>query len=280
MSIKKAVLIGINYIGSDSRLNGCINDVRNIYKFLTESCGYKPADIRILTEEDFIKPSRKNMEDNMRWLVNGNKAGDTMFFYYSGHGSNISDRNGDETDGRDEVLVPLDYTTAGVITDDWILQNMVSNVVKDATLWAFTDCCHSGSMIDLKFNYKSLCEYKSGQVKKGAPYNTLEWTDKFTFSLERGRDIPGKVILFSGCQDAEVSADANINKQGQGAFSYCLGETLKQNLDDKRQFKKGILKLRNILKEVNCRLDINGFTGQNSQMSLSNVALLESTFDP
>lgn len=282
--VKKALLIGINYKGSDAQLNGCINDIRNMNNILINNFDYKSENIRILSEEHSISPIRKNMEDNINWLIKDIKAGDTIFFHYSGHGSNIADKNSDETDGRDEVLVPLDYLKNGVISDDWLYTNMVSKVPAGATLWAFTDCCHSGTMIDLKYNYKSQCALKSGTVKKDMKYNSAEWTDKFIFSLEKSKDILGNVYLFSGCQDQETSADATINRVPQGAFTYCFTEFIKENLqrmpDNTFKFKSGNIKLRNLLKEINCRLDINGFTGQNTQLSICKMSDFERTFDP
>jgi len=282
--VKKAVLIGINYKNTSSALNGCINDVNNIRNILINNCGYNQANIRLLTEESQTLPTRENMEKSISWLVSNNVAGDTLFFHYSGHGSSIKDNNTDETDGKDEVLVPLDYTTKGVITDDWLFNNMAAQVPANVTLWAFTDCCHSGTMVDLKYNYKSMCTFKNGAVKRGMIYKSADWNDKFSFNMERSRDLLGNVYLFSGCQDPQTSADAFINRVNQGAFTYCLIEFMKTNMtrmqDGTFRFNNGTVKLRNILKEVNCRLDINGFTGQDSQLSMTKQSDLERTFDP
>ncbi|NDG33060.1 caspase family protein, partial [bacterium] len=151
---KKAVLIGINYTGTDAQLNGCINDITNVRDVLITNCGYNAQNIRVLTDDpkNPLRPTRKAMEDNIAWLMSNVKAGDTLFFYYSGHGTRVKDSSGDETDGMDEVLVPLDYLRAGVITDDWLNANLVARVPSGATLYAFTDCCHSGTMCDLKYN--------------------------------------------------------------------------------------------------------------------------------
>ncbi len=46
-------------------------------------------------------------------------AGDTIFFAYAGHGTSVPGANlADEADGMNEALVPMDYATAGVISDD------------------------------------------------------------------------------------------------------------------------------------------------------------------
>jgi len=267
--VKKAVLIGINYTGTSAQLNGCINDVVHMNEYLTKQCGFSGANIRILTDDpkNALQPTRRNMEENMKWLVDRCSAGDTLVFHFSGHGTHVKDRNGDETDGRDEALCPLDYEKAGVIIDDWISDNMLAKVPENATLIAFSDCCHSGTMMDLRFNYQSLCEYKKGQVRRGISYEPMDWTDRFSFSLEKAKPIVGDVCLFSGCQDVEKSMDARINGVSQGAFTHCLLETLKT--------RKVGHNLRDLLKEINCRLDIRGFTGQSSQLSLSKMQLLE-----
>jgi hypothetical protein len=36
--MKRALLIGINYIGTKHELGGCINDINNIEKFIIDNC--------------------------------------------------------------------------------------------------------------------------------------------------------------------------------------------------------------------------------------------------
>ena len=156
---------------------------------------------------------------------------------------------------------------------------MVSKVQRDVTLYCFLDCCHSGSAVDLKHNYQSNCKYKKGIAEQNLVYKKDDWTDSFNYSMEKSREIIGNVSLFSGCQDKETSADAFINDTGQGAFTFCLLETLKSNLQEHSlRFKNGTLKLRSILKEINCRLDTQGFQ-QNTQLSLSKKEYFENTLN-
>lgn len=282
--VKKALLTGINYKGSQDELRGCIADIRNINQILLDNCGYSKENIRVLTEEDVITPTRKNIEDNIRWLVTNCKAGDTLIFYYSGHGASIADKNTDESDGKDEVIIPLDYNTKGVITDDWLYMNLACAVPAGVTLWAFTDCCHSGTMIDLKYNYKSLCQYTKGNIAKGMSYVFSDWSNRFSFGVEKSRgNVNGNVCLYSGCQDPQTSADAYIERKFQGAFTYCFIQFIKGNLQRNANgtltYKNGTVKLRNVLKEINARLDINGFNGQDSQLSIAQQTDLERTLD-
>lgn len=281
--VKKALLIGINYKGTADELRGCINDIKNINDILLNNCDYCEKNIKILSEEHEESPTRGNIEKNISWLMSGLMEGDTILFYYSGHGSNIPDVNKDECDKRDEVLVPLDYEKSGVITDDWLYENMIKRVPKNVTLVGCVDACHSGTMVDLKYNFQSKCQYKKGELELGIPYDSKEWSDRFSLSLEKTQPVSGNVYFLSGSQDHEYSADAHIENTFQGAFTYCLIELIKNNMvkleDGSVRYKNKTIKLRHVLKEINARLDINGFSGQNTQLSVSRPDYLEKTFD-
>lgn len=49
---KFAVIIGINYTGTDNQLNGCIHDANNSSQFLQEKYGYLSENIMVLTDDD------------------------------------------------------------------------------------------------------------------------------------------------------------------------------------------------------------------------------------
>ena len=51
----------------------------------------------------------------------------------------------DEPDGMDEVLVPLDFRTQGIILDDDINRILVHALPAGVKLHAIIDACHSGT---------------------------------------------------------------------------------------------------------------------------------------
>jgi hypothetical protein len=280
--VKKALLIGINYKNTENELHGCINDILNIQEFLTIYCRFNTENIHILTDDTEIKPVSSNIQSQIKWLVSNCVKGDTLVFYYSGHGSNVRDSNGDETDGSDETIVPLDFLTSGLIKDDYLFSNLVLKVPKGVNLWCFSDSCHSGTVMDLKYNFKCSTSLKKGKSIINSNYLHSDWSDNFEFSIERSKDVVGNICLLSGCRDVEFSADAYVENKGQGAFTFCLLKILNNylvSLEDSIRFRNGTLKLRNLLKEVNARLFINGFTDQHSQLSLSKMDDLERTLD-
>jgi hypothetical protein len=215
---KKALFVGINYFGTPAQLAGCINDVLNISQLLIEKCGLKTENCNFLTDDKpNAMPTRANILAGFNWLLQGAKAGDSLFFHFSGHGTQVMDRNRDELDGRDECLVPCDYIKAGFILDDDIYSLLCARVPRGVNLFCILDCCHSGTGMDLIYNYISLGTRDSLQIGS------------------RRSVLPGNIIMLSGCRDDQYSMDAvELNYktgswQQQGALSYAFLEIVKQN---------------------------------------------------
>ena len=88
----------------------CLTDVRNIQKYLTEVQGFKESEMLILMDDGrHHAPTRKNIEDAFRRITEYSNAGDVVFVHYSGHGGRVRDTSGDEDDGYDETLIPVDF---------------------------------------------------------------------------------------------------------------------------------------------------------------------------
>ena len=253
---KKALLIGINYFGQSGELRGCINDVNNI-KNLIKSRGFREdsAQMRILTDDHRdggMHPTRRNIIEGMHWLVSGARPNDSLFFHYSGHGSQAADSDGDEVDGYDETIVPVDAKSAGQIVDDEMNAILVQQLPPGARLTAIFDSCHSATALDLPFVYdcygnikpqkasrKNLIE--SGietliDFKTGNPIGAMMSGRKALNSLmaignegkaqeitEQTRSSQGDVVMFAGCKDHQTSADTNVQGYGAtGAASYAF----------------------------------------------------------
>lgn len=93
------------------------------------------------------------MEEGLRWLVEGCKPGDSLVFYFSGHGLRQLDVDNDELDGFDETLCPVDFKTKGLILDNDINTMIVKPLIKGVTLHAIIDACYSGTILDLEYLY-------------------------------------------------------------------------------------------------------------------------------
>ncbi len=99
---KKALLVGVNKYKYVRSLKGCVNDVRNMADILTSYYGFSTNEIRTIVDENV---TRNNLMQRLDWLIDEAKEGDMLLFHFSGHGSQIQDRDGDELDdGMDEIL--------------------------------------------------------------------------------------------------------------------------------------------------------------------------------
>lgn len=84
---RKALLIGINYLGQRGQLRNCINDMKNMLAFLQQDFGYKRDNIVILTEDQqypMSQPTKENILRAMHWLVKDARPNDSLYFHYSG----------------------------------------------------------------------------------------------------------------------------------------------------------------------------------------------------
>lgn len=147
---QKAVLIGAGaypYLDEDSQLYGPENDVRAMADFLEESWGFSTSDIHILIDGDATK--RKILDTIRVKLASETQPGDRVIIYYSGHGSQVPDANGDEEDGLDETFVPTDFGKNGPREEDMLLDDEIGSALaalpgREVILIA--DSCHSGTI--------------------------------------------------------------------------------------------------------------------------------------
>eukprot|EP00537_Pseudo-nitzschia_pungens_P008091 CAMPEP_0172356604 /NCGR_PEP_ID=MMETSP1060-20121228/985_1 /TAXON_ID=37318 /ORGANISM="Pseudo-nitzschia pungens, Strain cf. cingulata" /LENGTH=299 /DNA_ID=CAMNT_0013076813 /DNA_START=78 /DNA_END=977 /DNA_ORIENTATION=+ len=174
---RRAVLIGINYVGQQGELSGCHNDVKNIRSYLINEEGFKEKDMIVLMDDGYNNdPTRNNIIDALNRIVSYSEAGDTVFVHYSGHGGRARDNSGDEDDGYDETLIPVDFQSAGQIVDDDLYENLVLKMKEGVTVVVLMDCCHSGTALDLPYNIKST-------------ESQMHATEGFNFSLLENADV-------------------------------------------------------------------------------------------
>jgi hypothetical protein len=222
---KKALLVGINYVGTGNALYGCINDVNAVNAHLNS----KGFTCQLITDNTALKPTRENILNAFKLLLVNAIAGDMLFFHYSGHGSYVRDTHREEIDGYDEAIVSRDMK---YILDDEFKSLLVNHLKKDVTLVALFDSCHSGTMLDLKYQYM----------------DSLHGADVV---YPKNLATAGKVYMMSGCMDQQTSADAFIDKRAQGAMTWACLECLK---------KKPTHTWRELLRSMRTLLKDNGYS--------------------
>ncbi|KAG8650367.1 hypothetical protein MANES_07G032300v8 [Manihot esculenta] len=215
---KRALLIGVTYKNWKHKLKGTVNDVRNMRSFLIDNLHFPPQNILVLTEDETkpdLTPTKKNIEISLNWLVEDCRDGDSLVFYYSGHGLRQPDFDSDERDGFDETICPVDFLKEGMIIDNYINSTIVQPLPKGVTLHAIVDACHSGTILDLIHVYNR---------------EKRKWEDNSPPNGNRKHTDGGFAISITACEDSQLAADTSAFKEKgmNGALTYVLIEIVKK----------------------------------------------------
>lgn len=208
--VKKALLVGCNYPGTNAELNGCINDVHMWKGVLEEHYGFNERDMVLLTDDqsDVRKmPTVSNMRSGLQWLTAGAQPGDVLFFQFSGHGTQIDSQYSDEADGKDEALCPCDFKDGGFLVDNEIYDLAVNGLQSGVKLTIILDCCHSGTAVDLPFIWTG----SSWDEESGVGFSA------------------GDVQMISGCEDEQCSMDVTRHGRAGGAMTTSMNQALSEN---------------------------------------------------
>jgi len=232
----KALLVGINDYGGIGDLRGCINDVTNIRNILKTFFGFTNEAIRVLTDG---RATKGNILARLEKMITQSEAGDFLVFHFSGHGSQIRDRDNDELkDHMDELICPYDMNWEdGFITDD-MLASLLEKLPEGVHMEIILDCCHSGTgtreMItgrpeDLGPLYPVLNRYLMPPVDIASRSEGQEHMLQSSRSFDRDDRITRHHVLWAGCRDNQTASDALIHGAYNGAFTYYLCKHIREN---------------------------------------------------
>lgn len=219
--VKKAFIVGINYISTGNELQGCINDAENMQKLLTNE-GFT---VEMCVER---AATTAGIKAGLQRLVTGVVPGDVIVFHYSGHGSQLPSSK--ESDGFEEIICPIDLNwTTRVITDD-DLAAIFNTVPNGVNVTVVLDCCHSGSGLDQTISYSPTSFVpartiaQSGTNRYMAPPADIKTRleGRQLVNWETKKDINATALLIAGCRSDQTSADAYIDGTWQGAATAAL----------------------------------------------------------
>jgi hypothetical protein len=274
--MRRALLIGINYVGTPCQLNGCINDINNVGSYLFNTRKYNS--FLVLTDYTRIKPTKANILQAFNVFFTNVRSGDELWFHYSGHGSLMRDTNRDEESGFDSCICPLDYERAGFISDDVIRQMLAQRVPKGVKLYIVLDACHSGTGCDLRYKYDDNSyltnNHASANTTTSLPtkYIPSDWSlQQTSYEFKKYNKTTGEVYSISGCQDEQTSADAFIEGQATGALTFILLSCLRANSPITYKWK-------HLLKDICCSEKIRGFTQKTCITSGTPINLEDNVF--
>ena len=223
-----AVLIGVSDYDEEiglADLRGPSNDVMLLRDVLQERADF---DIRIIADgvEGGIRPTRDAILSSLDTLVDDTNPGDFVYVHMSGHGTQQADRNGDETDGLDEVFLPADTKRAepgtsvipNAILDEELGARIKALRANGVDVWFVLDSCHSGS-----------------GLRAGSPRSQARFVDPATLGVSiiaatpqpvataaiegPGDDtLPGGYMAFYSAQSSELAREILVDETAENGW--------------------------------------------------------------
>ena len=134
---------------------------------------------------------------------------------FSGHGGQCDGKDALEKDKKNECIFDCNLQP---IIDNEIKASIIDNItVKGVRIYFHFDSCHSGTAVDLPYNY-IIKENRSLMIKtigfKSSMWNVFEDEKREVSSItvdveyKPGVPFPADAFLLSGCKDIQTSSDA------------------------------------------------------------------------
>ncbi|MEO4014156.1 caspase family protein, partial [Pseudomonas rossensis] len=214
---RMALCIGINdYPEPEHRLAGCVADAQ----VWAQSLSRRGFSIQMLLDG---QATREAIDRSIRELVTESRAGDVIVIQYSGHGTFVTDLNGDEEDNNDEALCPVDFASGALYIDDDIAE-IFASLPDGVNLTCFMDCCHSGS--NTRFAVGGVNQRPLGRDPRKRFVPPTEEINRahalfrqahggVSHAMDSGGAQGMRDIKFAACQDDEVAWESD----GHGEFT-------------------------------------------------------------
>jgi N-acetyl-anhydromuramyl-L-alanine amidase AmpD/lysophospholipase L1-like esterase len=242
-----ALIVGIDDYRADitleggvlfPKLSGCAGDAKKIASYVKGQPGF---DLKVKTLYN-EKATKEAIVDGFQKHLAKAKKGDTVLFYYSGHGTQEwADKEAwtSDGDGRLECLACyFDEESKGrFLLADKELRYLLKQLSETgAHIVALFDCCHSGD----NTRNGAFAQSAFGAVERRIPFSfkQRDWND-FIFSKKISRNevikngeataLPqGLHVQLSACESDESAVEVN----GEGVFTKALINTLQSAKGD------------------------------------------------
>ena len=241
---KHALLIGISDYGNDkenpnmwANINGA-NDVKLLQPLFVKQ-GFKVTSI-VNSNATYVAITKA-----LDGLAKSCKKGDLVYIHFSMHGQLVDDLNGDEKDGWDEALIPVDaqmryakgvYEGENHLIDDILEKHFNKIRTKLGTggqLYVVLDACHSGTASRGDDEYvRGVFSGFSHSGKIYTPDRTSETNDYFHVPTQAGQSPVTFIEACRSYQQNKEVRDKNTN-MWYGSLSYYVAQSMKNNAIDK-----------------------------------------------
>ena len=232
---KRAFLVGISHYDTAltdyqwNDING-VEDINLLSPILTKQ-GF------VLTTLLDSQATYDNITTKITQFIRKTKKGDIVYLHFSTHGQPVEDLNGDEEDGWDEAIVPIDaykiykkgvYEGKRHLLDDQLngfVKQLRGRVGKTGFLYVVIDACHAGT------SSRANDETVRG-TKVGFTYNNKVFKPSMQknshYKIEANPQL-SNVLFVEACRPDQVNTEINVAGKRYGPLSYNIAQALASN---------------------------------------------------
>ena len=229
---KRAFMVGISHY--DTALTGYqwnnINGVEDV-NLLSPILKKQGFTLTTLLDE---QATYDNITNQLSRFAEKTKKGDIVYLHFSAHGQPVEDTNGDEEDGWDEAIIPIDayklykksvYEGKKHLLDDQLnkyVQKIREKIGPTGFLYVVIDACHAGTSsrandetvrgTKVGFTYNNKVFKPSTQKKS---HYKIETTPKMS-----------NVMYLEACRPEQVNMEIKVKDKRYGPLSYNIAQAL------------------------------------------------------
>lgn len=265
LAADKALIIGVGkYQLPNANLKGIDLDV-GMASDMAVYMGIAPQNIHVVMDEN---ATLANVKAQMQWLAKDVGPKDRVFFYFSGHGTQVPDRNSDEADGLDEAMVLHDIdgkSYNGLYIDDDF--GVALKQIPSQNIVVMVDACHSGTGTKAWSSTGNSFNVNDGQVKFLNLFNAKpRKTGEHDYGVSEKSTGEDNYLAIAAAQDNQQSIATNRGSLFTVAF--------RDAFDEERS--KGSISLQKVFKATEARLASSGVKFQpnlSGNMGIANTAI-------
>ena len=187
----------------------------------------------------------KQIRKELPRFISSCQPGDIVYLHFSCHGQPVEDLNGDEDDGWDEAIVPIDalkvyqkkkYTGENHIIDDELngyLRSLRTKVGTTGFVYVVIDACHAGS------SYRG--EEEDSIIIRGTNRGFTSTGKRFAPRLDKRGKIRvekspsmANICILEACRPYQVNSEIKENGKFYGSLSFYVDKVLRTTKLDKK----------------------------------------------
>jgi hypothetical protein len=239
---KRALLVGIDTyprLPPAYKLHGAARDAELMRDLLCGTFGFSATEVVLLCND---AAERDKILAALNDLAARTQPNDVVVFYFSGHGSQMTDRENDEPDGKDETILPYDTGRGSTvanrdITDDEIYLWIRLVAAKTPNITLIFDCCNSGSMSRAVFegtNRSAPIDDRPIDDLPPSPIPREKWTELARASQQKATvgwlPVGDRYVMIAACRDEQKAGEyppsATEGPDVHGCLTYFLHQEL------------------------------------------------------